>query len=180
MTLRYAGIGPRITPQDKLRVMTDAAIQLDQGGWHLVSGWGRGADQAFGLGAKIRNQTQWVPWNGFNGATTHDPFKIMEVNPEVERIAKHHHRGWAKLNDIHRLLLMRNVCILLGNQVDQTVMFILYWQSAAKEKSYHGGTNHSLRIASSWGIPSFNIRDKEDREAASTFVVEAENVQCAS
>lgn len=172
--LRYAGIGPRATPPDQLRVMGDLAGILAAAGWHLSSGWGAGADQAFGRHTPIESQTQWLPWAEFNGADTKPPFVVVAYSRQMGRIAAEHHPYWGNMRSLTRDLMTRNVAILLGQNLDQQVDMVVYWQSEKDEKSLTSGTNHTRRIADSWGIPTFNIRLEAEQTALIEFVARME------
>jgi hypothetical protein len=168
--LRYAGIGPRKTPDDQLEIMGSIAQQLAESGWHLSSGWGHGADQAFGTHAPANQQTQWIPWPGFNGASREAPFVHVRVTDDKENIAAPHHPYWGNMKLHTRRLMCRNVDILLGDQLDQQVDMVVYWQSEAHDQSFNSGTNHTRRMANTWGIPSFNIRHEADQKDLCKYV----------
>ena len=174
-TLRYAGIGPRTTPQPTLEVMTTLAANLCTNGWHLFSGWGTGADQAFALGAAEDCQTQWVPWTGFNKSWDSPPFKTCDFNAAVLEIAASHHPYWDNMYDSTKKLTARNVAILLGDNLQEPVSFLVYWQTAEAENAKASGTNHTRRVAKTWGIPTFNLRMFEEITGLVTLVDRLQN-----
>lgn len=173
--LRYAGVGPRSSPAPVLETMTKLAYDLSSMGWHLSSGWGRGADTAFAKGAPVHMQVQWVPWYGFNGSNEHAPFQDCPMTPELMKIASEHHPYWRSMKLITQRLMCRNVGILLGSKLDQQVDMLVYWQSEKDENSFESGTNHTRRVANTWGIPSFNIRTESDQKALCEFVNQRED-----
>lgn len=160
--LYYAGIGPRSTPPEVCQIMTNIAANLSQSGWTLRSGHARGADQAFERGANSKEI--YLPWAGFNHSTTGI---VRTVTEDQWNIAKEHHPAWDSCSHIATMLLCRNVPILLGNSLSRPADCVITW---LPEDTYRGGTRHALNIASTWGIPVFDIRKDEDRERLVAFV----------
>lgn len=175
MTLkRYSGIGPRKTPPTVLGIMTEIASQLASTQWMLRSGHGAGADQAFGAGAPPALKEIFLPEAGFNGALHYDHYKVIDDNhPAAERIhsiaAMHHNKYW-NMRPAYQALMNRNVNIILGENADLASDMVVYWQSEEGAADYFGGTNHSIRIAKTFGIPTFNIRLDAELEALVEFV----------
>ena len=159
--MRYAGIGPRATPQYVLDAITEGARDLSLRGHHLVSGHGAGADQAWEQGAALNMQTVYVPYECFNNARRYGAFRVVEFTEPMLALAEKHHPAWNKCSDYIRKLMARNVAILFGPALDEPVDFVLYWQGWNVHK-YTGGTGHSLRMADAYGIPNFNIRSEAD------------------
>lgn len=159
--------------------MTSIAEQLQKTGWLLRSGHGRGADQAFEAGTKPENKEIWVPYFGYNECVKVPHFHEVNMTEEVVSIAADHHPVWDKLQIEAKLLCARNIPVLLGSDLKTFSDLIIYW----KLKSEHGlidkkgGTNHTLRVARTYGIPSFNIAIEEDRHALNELIdkLEREN-----
>lgn len=177
---RYAGIGPRVTPEPVLGMMTHISSALAKANWALSSGRGKGADQAFEIGvigAKGHAEI-YLPSIGFNDAPKgqYENLRYIvtdEDGPTYDRIrdiAASHHTQYNSMRPFLKQLMERNVQIILGEEADKPVDMVVYWQSLEGYQDYFGGTNHSLRIASSWGIPSFNLRLDEDLIALEKFV----------
>jgi len=171
--LRYAGIGPRKTPSDQLEVMTHIAGQLSLSGWILSSGWGEGADQAFGIGAPVDKQIQWLPNTGKN-YILEAPFRWASMAPAMSQIASQFHPYWNNMKPYTKALMERNVAILFGEQFHQYVDIVIYWQSAEDDQSFTSGTNHTRRIARAHEIPCFNIRIPDEQKALCDFVAKME------
>lgn len=167
----YAGIGPRKTPQNVQDIMTDIARQLVPTGWCLRSGYANGADRAFGRGAT--NQNIFLPWEGFNGGWSNGIDKAhLEPSDRQFEIAIQHHPAWDKCSPKARLLLARNVPILLGQDLNDPVECVITWLPTT---DYQGGTRHALNIASTWGIPVFDIAIREDQISMCKFILNVEN-----
>lgn len=179
MTLKlYSGIGPRKTPPTVLAIMTEIASQLASTQWTLRSGHGAGADQAFGAGAIPPLKEIYLPEHGFNGAPSniegYGHYKVIgDDHPAAERIhsiaAMHHNKYWT-MRPAYQNLMNRNVNIILGEDADLPSEMVVYWQSEEGAADYFGGTNHSIRIAKTFGIPTFNIRLDAELEALVNFV----------
>lgn len=170
----FAGIGPRKTPTEWLTVMTSISTQLSTTGWHLRSGHGSGADQAFEVGMPKSQKTVFVPYIGFNNSLPEPHYVETEFTSELLQIAADHHRYWDKLIDDHKALMARNVQIILGEQMNEPVSCVIYWQPLTNNIDSKGGTNHSLRVARSYDIPCFNIGDDYDLRKLCEFTEEVE------
>lgn len=167
----YAGIGPRRTPGSVQAIMTQFAKMLSPTGWCLRSGYANGADRAFGRGAV--HQHIFLPWEGFNGGYSNGIDKgFLEPSERQFEIAIQHHPAWESCSPEAKLLLVRNVPILLGETLDDPVEMVVTW---LPEDNYQGGTRHALRIASTWGIPVFDIRKTQDQADLCQFILNAEN-----
>jgi hypothetical protein len=167
----YAGIGPRTTPKDVQEVMTDIAKQLVPTGWCLRSGHAVGADQAFENGAA--NKQIFLPWEGFNGANSNGTdTAVVPVTSRCVEIAASHHPAWDRCTDGAKRLLCRNVPIILGETLDDPVTCVITW---LPEPTYQGGTRHALNIASSYGVPVFDLNQRQDQTDLCKFILNVEN-----
>lgn len=171
--IRYAGIGPRDITEPVANVLTVIAQGLCDSNCWLHSGWGRGSDQAFAAGSAINRQTQFIPWESFNDANKipqenlgeHDPFMVVNHSEQSMRLASQYHPYWNRMHQNTKLLMSRNVFILLGADLQTPVDFVVFWQSLEDDQSVTSGTNHTRRMAQSFGIPLFNMRVPADQDA---------------
>lgn len=147
-TIYYAGIGARDTPEDAMSAMTKIAAWLDSLGLVLRSGGAGGADTAFEDGTK--ESEIMLPWPRFNG------HRSQYCNPSRDalEIASQVHWNWDNCKGSVQSLHGRNAQILLGNQLDKPVKFVICWTEDGKDK---GGTGVALRIARQYNIPVFNL-----------------------
>lgn len=171
----FAGIGPRETPASVCNDMAAMGNLFAKLGWYGCSGFGEGADQAWLSQIPQQQQEVWLPWSTYNGASmTRDPhkrFRLLVPTGRIEQVAKTFYANdWGKATQGIRLLMMRNVAIMMSNTLDAPVDLVAYWQSEAKEHDPFGGTNHAIKVAKHFGIPCFNIRKQEDVDAMSVFV----------
>jgi hypothetical protein len=138
----YAGIGSRSTPPHVLDLMVHYARLLAARGWILRSGGATGADAAWEAGARSVSPRLVESYSADDSA------------PEVMEVARAHHPAWGQCGPHARMLLARNVTIVLGRDLRSPVSAVLYWRP---EDSDRGGTLHALRVAASRGIEVENV-----------------------
>lgn len=168
--LKYAGIGPRQCPIDVCESMAHVARQLAEQNWWLRSGHAQGADQAWEIGHGPKNREIYLPWQSFNNPFhygANEGYYISPHTPAIEAVAKIVHPAWHRLNQGGQKLMMRNVSIILGHELDDQVQFVAYW---SPDRKVQGGTGNAIRLTSLYGIPSFNIAFQEDQEEMSQFI----------
>lgn len=169
--MKFAGVGPRTTPPYVLESMSEIGKTLSSKNHKLVSGHGYGADQAWAKDVSPLMKTIYIPWAGFNGATANPCYKVVLCTEPLMTIAAKHHPAWDKLTIGVKKLMARNVAILLGNDLNNPVDYVLYWQDA-KVNKYAGGTGHTLRMADNYNIPNFNIGNSDEQRAFEQFLLE--------
>ena len=158
----YTGIGSRQTPHDIGQLMASLAGYLSELGYTLRSGAADGADSYFESGA-IRKEI-YLPWRGFNGHCSGRYY----VCDEAMGLASHHHPAWSKLSQPVRKLMGRNAYQILGYNLAHPSEFVLCWTPDGCE-SWHtrsaktGGTGLAISVASSLGIPVFNLNNHRSR-----------------
>lgn len=166
--LKYAGIGPRQCPLEVCEEMFSVATQMDSKGWTVRSGHAQGADQAWALGHKPTQREIYLPWARFNLVSgMPEGFHVSPATAQLEVVARAVHPYWDRLSQGGQKLMMRNVSIILGHELDDPVQFAAYWSAT---KKVQGGTGNAVRLASLYGIPSFNIAFEEDQQAMTAFV----------
>lgn len=149
----YAGIGSRSTPPEILEYMTKAAGFLERMGYTLRSGGAAGADTAFENGVKyIENKVILRP---------------KHSTKESETLASTIHSMWSACNEYAKQLHGRNCQIILGENLDKPVSFVLCWTLDGVES---GGTRTGLVLAKERGIPTFNLASVLDIERFSDFI----------
>ena len=135
----FAGIGSRETPADIQEEASLIGKELTDRGFLLRSGGARGFDRAVEkLVAKDRKEI----------------FLHKDSRPEWFEHAKIYHPKWHKLDYIPRALHARNSAIILGEDLNSRVNFIICW---TKDGQATGGTGQGLRIAKDLKIPVFNM-----------------------
>lgn len=142
MSKIYAGIGARITPREITDKMFKIACELADLGWTLRSGGAAGADSAFE-----------------NGSSEAEIFRANDCTDAAMEFASRYHPAWAKCSPYARKLHGRNAMIILGENLDNPVRFVLCWTESGRDE---GGTGLAMRIAWSHNIPVFNLKNRED------------------
>jgi hypothetical protein len=165
--LIYAGIGSRKTPVPMLAVMTNIARELSPTGWQLRSGHADGADKAFERGA-VHKEIH-LPWPGYNNQDVGGIYVCPKPSVQICDIAAAHHPKWDELTDAVKLLMCRNVTIVLGLELNTPAKMVICW---TPEGRLVGGTAHGIKVAQAFDIPVFNISRNEDQIALCKFVME--------
>ena len=163
----YAGIGSRETPDPILRMMYTIALRLSSHQYILRSGGAPGADTFFEKGAFFEDEYKqiFLPWKGFNGNRSN----LWYIPPEAFEITARYHPAWKRLNEPARKLMARNAQQILGENLDTPVEFVICWtpdgctrhETRTKET---GGTGQAISIASSHGIPVYNLKNEIDQQ----------------
>ena len=130
----YSGVGARKTPAAVQDHMRRIAVSLRDQGFVLRSGAGA-AKEIF------------LPWAGFNGSS------CGAVPPDMDRamgLAARHHPGWRNCNAASRAIHARNVCIVLGADLETPSEFLICWTADGRAS---GGTGQAVRVARAYGVP---------------------------
>ena len=136
----YAGIGSRETPEDILDIMSKIGKDFYNKGYILRSGKAKGADQAF---------EQFVP-------KLKEIFTAQDAEGREDWLdhASKYHPAWDRCSRFAQLLHARNSAIILGDQLNEPVEFVVCWTKGGK---LQGGTAQGMRIALDNNIPIFNL-----------------------
>lgn len=149
----YAGIGSRKADMYTCGMIGTLAGQLEDVGWFLRSGHADGCDTSFEAGVSKQMEIH-LPWHGYNNAHHGWPYIVPKANTHVAQIAADYHPAWHKLSDPVRLLMCRNVTIILGAELDQPAEMVICW---TPDGALTGGTAHGMKVAYANDIPVFNI-----------------------
>jgi hypothetical protein len=157
----FTGIGSRTTPLEIIEQMKDVSVLCYDHGYWLNSGGADGADTAFeeGMDSVNGNSNIFLPWPGFNG---HKDTKFTRAKPEAHTIAATIHPVWNSLTHPVKSLIARNIHQVLGWSLKDPVDFVVCWtyDGCETQESYTirtGGTGIAISLASSLGIPVFNL-----------------------
>ena len=142
MAKYYAGIGSRKTPEDVLEFMTRFARVLASKGYILRSGGADGADTAFAKGANKK-----------------EILRPKHASAEAIKIAMDIHPAPQHCNEYVRKLHGRNVQIILGENLDKPVDFVVCWSPGGKAI---GGTGLGIRLADRESIIVYNLFKQDD------------------
>ena len=168
--LTYTGIGSRSTPEDMLLYMGDVGYSCALESWTLRSGHAGGADLAFEQGAIMGKGAMeiYLPWVGFNDAPRNDPRYVVPVlSQELLNIAKAHHPAWERCSQGAQKLHARNVCQILGSDLRSPADLVICWTKGGLGQ---GGTGQAIRVASTYGVPVYDLGSSVGVEALADFL----------
>jgi hypothetical protein len=153
----YAGVGSRETPPEVCAFMKRIAQRLDVNGFTLRSGGAVGADRAFESGSSRENCLSYRK-------------EHARGDSEADRIFRAHHPYEHRMTNEDTILLhRRNVYQILGRDFETPSAFVLCWtkmgsetEKQVRDKGWKdGGTGLAIAIASSYGVPVFNLRNAD-------------------
>lgn len=152
MSLYYAGIGSRETPQKILKLSESLGEWFAKKGLILRSGGADGSDKAFENGCdRVKCEKEiYLPWSGFNGSDSN----LIVSNPKAFEIAQKHHPYWFNLKQGAQKLQARNSHQVLGMNLETPSAFVICWTKKGKGS---GGTGQAIRIAKDYNIPVFDM-----------------------
>ena len=185
MKVYYTGVGSREISKEEYSILVDIGERMAQLGYILRSGGAEGSDSAFQEGACKINQELteiWLPWEDFNiklqqkyPKCNYEKFmSLYEYNVARKELlttaiipwfdtmgnrgAHLHPEGWiAPVKKLHA----RNYYQVVGK--DSLSKVCIY--AAPEEKGdVKGGTRSAVFLSRYYGIPTFNIRVKEQKE----------------
>jgi len=147
--LKYAGIGSRETPKNIQELMIKIARHLEEIGFLLRSGGAVGADIAFENGVNDNDNKEIFLGNNEN---------IPKIAFDI---AEKFHPIYYSLKPYVMKLMARNSQIILGENCNDPVNYVICWTLNGKEI---GGTSQGLRIAREYNIPIYNLFFKSIRD----------------
>lgn len=180
MTIYYAGIGSRETPEDVCRKMFAAGRAMAKLGFILRSGGAAGADESFELEVNDYAATHgsdpqllkeiYLPWQGFRK----NPSPLYGSCKRSRLLAKEFHPNWANVSPAGRDFHGRNCYQILGRELDRPSSFVLCW---TKDGAITGGTGQALRLAQEYGIPILNFACHDDQYISDFILEQAERMR---
>jgi len=187
MTLYYAGIGSRETPDEILDSMQQfAEYALDASLW-LRSGGAPGADTAFEDGCgESHHKEIFLPFKRFNNHSS----PLYSPARRAFDVARTIHPHFNRMRFCVQKLIARNMHQVLGQTLDSPVEFVICWtpdgceSRATYKPKLTGGTGSAIALASMLDIPIFNLALPYRLEAAyehvdSLLATQREEVQNA-
>jgi hypothetical protein len=152
--LVIAGIGSRETPTHILKEMEKIGKAVRVAGGFVRSGHADGADYAFEKGAQ-ENCIAYIPWSGFNsGLVSKAKLRLINDDAKYSAFTKKFHPNPSNLSQGAFKLMNRNVCQVLGADLDNPVDAVICWTRDGRDT---GGTGQAIRIAHAYKIPVINM-----------------------
>ena len=168
-------VGSRDIPRDVSEVLIAVGEKLAMMGYIGRSGFADGADTLFLKGfervGRLNKFVNYIPWDGFRKKEQPELYEASlittvprNVYHEAERIANEIHPAWDKCSRGARALHTRNVCQVLGDDL-QTPSKVLYcYTKMDRNGDALGGTRTAWMIAKSYDIPCKNLSDEKVME----------------
>ncbi len=157
------GVGSRETTTDKLEQMSRISKQFSKlEGAILRSSGAIGADQAFENSWKGKKEI-FLPWNGYEDKF-HNPSKgfiLPKMDERHEKLAASVHPVWDRLKQGAKKMHTRNVCQVLGENLDTPATLLVCWTVGGQLK---GGTATAIKLALNASIPVYNLAIESDVE----------------
>lgn len=172
MTIRYAGIGSRETPDSILSAFEEIGEKAATADIILRSGRAPGADSRFEKGCHKNSGVCQIftPWPRFpNGSDLLSypeiPFDSIEPAQKERAIAsvKKYHPAPDRLSPAAMKLMARNYCQMFGaSTLDHETDLVVCW---TKDGKASGGTGQAIRMAQDNNIPVLNAHGFETHPA---------------
>ena len=161
----YAGIGARRTPKSIQLEMFKLASFLEKQDYCLRSGSATGADTAFESGVWGKAEI-FLPWDGYNnkfiGSGDDWGYWIKaKRSREAYQLANKYHPNFDNLDPKVKQLMIRNVHIILGRDLQTPVDFVICWTKNGTLTGFDkdsGGTGMALRLAKDVKIKIYNLK----------------------
>ena len=137
--------------------LQSAGAWLGSKGHCMTSGNASGADQAFHIGFCMEDihcerSELYLPWRSFESRSlAHEQiiYTSDQATPEHRRLAEQNHSYWDVLSSGAKSMMIRNAMMIA--RFNRPVDCVWAWPNM--EKPGYGGTGHTMRIATSLGIP---------------------------
>jgi hypothetical protein len=152
MSVYYAGIGSRETPDKILEFMTELGKYFSCKNYILRSGGAEGADSSFEKGCDLVNGNKeiYLPWYKFNNSNSN----LVVKQGLAFEIAKQFHPYYDNLSEGAKKLQARNTHQVLGLDFKTYSNFIICY---TKNGSGNGGTGQAIRIANHFNISVLDL-----------------------
>lgn len=148
MTKYYAAVGDQTCPSRYYDIITKITRYFESDGYVVRTRGSKGFDEV--VDESVERKELFVPWRGFEGRTTNTYNPSQDV---FDKAAEFHPR-WYKLNNrVRRIMASATACVL-GPDLKSRSEFVICWTPDAEQG---GGTGQSIRVASYYGIPVFDL-----------------------
>ncbi|QDP66049.1 MAG: hypothetical protein Unbinned4336contig1000_14 [Prokaryotic dsDNA virus sp.] len=158
-------IGSRSTPAIVLTKMIEINKWLMKSGVVVRSGAAGGADstvntaynESVEAGIPVKHPEVYIPWGGFGSEIRgHIHYSVQGYNMNARQIAQQMHPVWERCSHGAKALHTRNVCQILGSELQHPSDVVLYW---CREKGGEptGGTATAVRLAKHHNVKCVNM-----------------------
>lgn len=166
MSLIYAGLGSRNTPDNILQAMEAFAGNMAERGHALRTGAApKGPDSYLERGCESKGGTKeiFLPWPGYNMRWNSALGTLPYSTEEGMDIARANHFQWHEVNMEHALIYAGISHILLGWYCNRPADFLICWGAQSPI------TAQAIRVADAYKIPYFDLEDSSSFERLEEF-----------
>lgn len=181
----FTGIGSEDAPKSVLESMGKISTFLNKKGFILRSGHAKGSDWSFEqpllplIKQKKKVAEIYLAWNNFGREEDgiekawHDGINYFtftnlpqDIQDKAEKLAAGVHTHWEKCGKWAKLLLSRDSCQLLGQDLKTPSDFVVCWTPEGMDV---GGSAIVIRLAKKRKIPVYNLGAKNGLEKFKKF-----------
>jgi len=167
----YAATGNDGFPPEIEQKFKDLALRLEALGYTARVGGMKGVEEI--VEKTVKKHELHLPWRGFNEKES----RFTYNSERAFSVARMYHPTFDTMAKGVQAFLAKNARLILGDKLTSPVLFLLCWtedgaDSIRNKTARTGFTGHPIAIASSLGIPVFNM-GKPDTEQRFNFYLES-------
>jgi len=168
----YAVTGNRDMPAHLVTKMIELVKKLEGLGYTLRTGGLEGIEEAVENAAMIETKKEVIlPFRDFNQKKS----KFTYVSDRAHAVAKLFFPSYDTIKKGAQLFLAKNARLVMGNNMVSPALFLLCWTEdgveAARDRTMRTGfTGHPIAIASTIGIPVFNLGNPSAEQRLSLYL----------
>ena len=168
----YAVTGNRDMPEHLIAKMVELVKKLEGLGYTLRTGGLEGVEEAVENAATIETKKEVIlPFRDFNQKKS----KFTYVSDRAHAVAKMFFPSYDTIKKGAQLFLAKNARLVMGNNMTSPALFLLCWTEdgveAARDRTMRTGfTGHPIAIASTIGIPVFNLGNPSAEQRLSLYL----------
>lgn len=152
-------VGSRETPELAYRLQVEFTQICVNLGFIIRTGDARlGGDKAARAGSVHGERVIYTPVE--RNRPYHVAGPSLPTWSDALDIAASIHPVWHRLSTYVRALHARNVFQVLGCDIQTPSDFMIFWAPIVNERQVKGGTNTAFQVALDWGVPCFNLADR--------------------
>ena len=172
----YTGVGSRDITQEEYHLLKQIGTRMSELDYWLRSGAADGSDSAFQHGACYDQEIKteiWIPWPSFQidlqrstpyvdyHSLTEDLFSVARQFYLDKKIIP----WFDNMTRGPQALHARNYYQVVGFPSENNISKVcIYCADESKKGEVAGGTRSAVMVARYYGIPTYNIRIKEQKE----------------
>ena len=170
----YTGIGDVDTPHEIGWIMTEVAQKLSSVNFTLRTGANLGAEETFSKAVHDPALKEvYLPWSKFNNNDS----QLFNIGFLGMEIAKDHNKNFNVLSNGARSFLATVSYQLLGKDLKTPSKMVITWSADGQESMlrryrYSGNNAQVARVANTFNIPIFNLRNNGSLGKLKQFLID--------